>query len=288
VDAADPSVWFVGDLDDPWVASIAEALPAGSRRIACNHDLPDDWPAASSRVLGAPRVIVLHRALLGPCDADRLARLRTVVMPSPRVILCVGPHARHFELERWMARGLIDAVIPEAIARETLARHLESAGSASRRPIGPRPRVAVVSGNWELRRTLTDTLESLGYPASSARDWSEAEPTGPALWDVPLLEPDWTRALARRSERGPVVVLLGFADRALVGQARARGAAACLELPYDRLDLGHVLDRVTAARVEPAHAFPPSPASRHRPSNVALVRTRARPGELPRHPGSKR
>jgi CheY-like chemotaxis protein len=285
--AADRSVWFVGDLDDPWVASIAEALPAGSRRIACGGDLPDDWPVIDAA--DVPRVVVLHRALLTPYDAERVMRLRSGVAPAPRVVLCVGPHARHVDLERWTTRGIIDVVVPEATARDTIARHLAAAvdegegEGAVRRSAGPRLRVAVVGTNSELRRTLVDACEALGYPAEPARDWTEAAPTGPAVWDVPVLEPDWPRAVARRARLGPVVVLLGFPDRAMVGQARAHGASACLELPYDLPDLGHVLDRVASPRVEPAHAVPPPPSMRRR---AGAARGHDRPQVAGRGPGA--
>jgi hypothetical protein len=258
---ADRSVWFVGDLDDPWIVSLAKALPAGSPRVSCAGDLPDDWPGTFGVTTPPPRVVVVHRALLTPVDAERLARLRASVAPTPRVILCVGPYARPADLERWSARGVVDTIIPEATARDTIARHLDTAEShrLPRCPQGPRPRIAVVSAHYELRRTLADACEVLGYPAVPACDWSEATPTGPAVWDVPVLEPDWPRALARRSRVGPVVALLGFAGRALVRQARAHGASACLELPYDVHGLAFVLDRVAAARAEPAHAIPPPP-----------------------------
>lgn len=262
---ADRSVWFVGDLGDPWVASLAEVLPAGARRIACSGDLPDEWPAVGD---GAPRVVVLHRAILTHHDGARLAGLRACTTPTPRVLLCPGPHVRHGDLERWAALGLIDAVIPDATARDTIARHLAAASGdgvgdgISGRPERPRARVAVVSTNPELRRTLADACEALGYPAEPACDWSDATPTGPAVWDVPVLEPDWPRSVARRSRRGPLVVLLGFADRSNVAEARAHGAAACLELPCDLLDLGHVLDRVATPRGEPAHVVPPRPSAR--------------------------
>ena len=58
-----------------------------------------------------------------------------------------------------------------------------------------------------------------------------------------------------------MVALLGFADRATVGQARAHGASACLELPFDLADLVFVLDRLAAPRIEPAHEVPPPPAA---------------------------
>ena len=278
MNAGDRPVWFVGDLDDPWVASLADALPAGTHRIACAGELPSVWPgeeAASAVDLASPRVVVLHRAWLSPLDAERLARLRSRPgEKTPRVILCVGPHARHVDLERWTARGVIDAVVPEATARDTIVRHLVAGepDAGPGRRAGPWPKVAVVSGNSELRRTLADGCEALGYPPVPATDWSDAAAHGPAVWDVPVLEPDWPRALARRARLGAVVVLLGFASRALVGQARAQGASACLELPYDLLDLGHVLDRVTAPRGEPAHAVPPPPSSaRRRGQQSALV-----------------
>ena len=116
------------------------------------------------------------------------------------------------------------------------------------------------------RRTLADACETLGYPAEPASDWSEAAATGPAVWDVPVLEPDWPRAAGPAdAARCRWSSCCGFAGRALVGQARAQGASACLELPYDLLDLGHVLDRVTAPLGEPAHAVPPRPVVRAPP-----------------------
>jgi hypothetical protein len=268
-------VWFLGNLDDPWVASLADALPAGSRLFDSAGDVPDDWPEAANAQRPAPAAIVLHRANLSPHDAERLARLRFGMNPgravgsagAPRVILCFGPHVRHAELERWSAQGLVDAIVPEATARDTIGRHLFTVDreSATATATGPRPAVAVVSANFELRRALADACESLGYPPEPAGDWPEARPSGLAVWDVPVLEPDWTGDLARRAAVGTVVALLGFASRRLVAQARAHGASACLELPVDLLDLGYVLDRVTARQGDPGHAVPPPPASlRHR------------------------
>ena len=277
--AADHPVWFVGDLDDPWVASIADALPDATRRIACTQSLPEAGPTPSDPGQG-PRVVVLHRPFLGPGDAEWLARLRSGFRPVPRVILCVGPHARAPELERWSVLGLVDAIVPEATACDTIARHVEANGRgsrddsdpAARRPAGPR--VALVSSNAELRFALSEALEWLGYPVTPARDWSEAPPGLLTVWDVPVLEADWPRTLARRASLGPLIALLGFADRALVRQARAQGASACLELPCDVLDLGHVLDRIVAARVSPAHPVPPPPASSRLPASKAVAQAR--------------
>ena len=264
-DAPERPVWFLGDLDDPWVASIADALPREVRRLSCAGDLTPEMLEAVS----PPRVLILHRNHLTPGDADRLARFRTEVSPSPRVVLCVGPHVRHAQLERW--GKLVDVVVPEATARDTIARHL-AVGSEVREPETgkSRPTVRVVSRNFELGQTLADSCEALGYPAEASRDWTEASPGGVALWDVPVLEADWPDLLARRARTGPVVALLGFADRARIVEARAGGASACLELPCDLLDLGYVLDHLALRRAEPAHELPPPPAARrHRDRRLA-------------------
>lgn len=253
MDAPERPVWFAGDLDDPWVAAIADALPGTVRRLACAGELPAGLFEVSPR----PRVLILHRALLTTGDAERLARLRAGTSPVPRVLLCVGPHVRHADLERWSA--LVDRFVPEATARDTIARHVAE-GAEPVRSAGSRPSVRVVCNNHELRQTLADACAAIGYAAEPARDWSEAA-GGLAVWDVPVLEPDWPRVLARRARTGPVVALLGFADRALVAQARAHGAAACLELPCDLADLGFVLDRLATGRAEPPHDVPPAPAA---------------------------
>jgi hypothetical protein len=266
-------VWFLGDLDDPWVAALAGAMPAGTRLFDSAGDVPDDWPEAAHALTPGPSAIVLHRANLSPHDAERLARLRfgmkpgraAGALPAPRVILCFGPHVRHAELERWSAQGLVDAIVSEATARDTIGRHLFTVERESSLSTGSRPAVVVVSANFELRRTLVDACESLGYPPEPVCDWSEMRSSGLAVWDVPVLEPDWTETLARHAAVSTVVVLLGFASRKLVVEARAHGASACLELPLDLLDLGYVLDRVTARQGDPGHAVPPRPASlRHR------------------------
>jgi len=271
--ASDRPVWFVGDLDDPWVVAIAAALPATVTRLHHPGDLPEAFAAGPD----APATVVLHRPVLTRHDAERLARLRAGKVP-PRVILCFGPHVRHAELERWSE--LVDAALPEATARDTVARRLDADHPAPRRSRpGPKPRVAVVSANATLRQTLAEACEAAGYPASPARDWSDAPACGPAVWDVPVLEPGWPNELARRARVGPVVALMGFADRTLVGEAHARGAVACLELPVDLADLVAVLDRLPASRSEPAHELPPSPARRRRPGpSPAPARTVADAG----------
>jgi hypothetical protein len=270
---AEGTVWFIGDLDDPWVGSLADTLAPGARLTHSPGELPgfDAEPAAGA----ALRAVVIHRAVLTRSDAERVARLRSWAV-RPRVILCFGPHARYIDLERWS--GLVDAALPEATAATTLPRHLagldrEGVGLPRRQGSVTRPRVAVVSTNFELRQALAEGCEAAGYPSAQARELSEAPATGPAVWDVPVLEPGWAEAIGRRAKIGPVVALLGFADRSLVSEAQGHGAAACLELPVDLADLIDVLDRLTTRpRPEPAHGVPPRPASartRHASRHVA-------------------
>lgn len=258
-------VWFVGDLQDPCVAAIADSLEAAARpvRVGCAGELPDgpfDRP-------DAPSVVVLHRGVLTRSDAERLARLRSSRIPAPLVILCYGPNVRYVDLERW--GPLVDAAVPEATARESVVRlaagRLPEAARALSRGQVParRPGVTVVSGNGALRQMLTEAIEAAGYTAFEARDWAAAARPGPAVWDVPVLEPGWPESLEERASSGPVVALIGLADRALVATACEHGAAACLDLPVDLTDLVRVLDRVTRrparARGEPAHPTPPAP-----------------------------
>lgn len=253
MDAPDRPHWFIGDLADPWVAAIADALPATVRRVPCDGELPDDCPGGPT----GPGTVVLHRPILSTRDADWLARLRTLRKPPPRVILCIGPHVRHAELERWSS--LYDVVLPEATASETVARHLAGRDEILR-PATPRPHVSIVSTDFELRNVLADACEAAGYAAMRAHDWSEAHRWGLAVWEVPVLESAWARVLEERTKVGVVVALFAFPDRVLVSQARAAGASACLELPCDLTDLIQALDRVSAPRPELAHEVPPPPA----------------------------
>jgi hypothetical protein len=251
MEGLDRAPWFVGDLDDPWVVAIAEALPR-AHRLHRPGDLPETWPVEGRM----PSAVIVHRAILTPTDAHRIVRLRAGWERPPRIVLCVGPHARYLEVERWSR--LVDVVIPEATAPETVARHAFESGRVSR-STGPRPRVAIVSTNHELRTTLADACRSGGFSAEAAVDWEDI-PHGVALaWDVPVLEPDWPSRLAGRARRSPVVALLGFADRATVASAREHGASACLDLPCDLEDLLGVLDRLTSARLHPGHEVPSPP-----------------------------
>ena len=115
--APDASTWFAGDLGDPWVARIADALPRRTLRIDCPAELPELWPTGQG-----PRTLVLHRANLTTTDLERLRNLRSRGDFPPRVVLCAGAYARYHQWERW--GPMVDAIVPEATASETIARHL--------------------------------------------------------------------------------------------------------------------------------------------------------------------
>ena len=247
--------WFVGDLGDPWVAAIADRLPSSVRRRDSAGELPEPWIGEDP----PPRLVVLHRPILSALDIQRIGRLRARGESPVRVILCVGPHARHDELVRW-AR-YFDAVLPEATAAETIRRYLEPERT---RP-AHRPSVQVVSGLHDVRGILVDICRGIGYRPEAADDTDHLAPRGLVVWDVPMLDPRWPERMARRARSASVVALLGFADRESVALARESGASACLDWPCDLDDLAYVLDRLAVGpRGEPAHLVPPGPASGRR------------------------
>lgn len=258
----DRPIWFAGDRGDPMAAAIADGLPAARTRfLDCPADLPRPWPGVADR---SPRVIVIHRAHLGETDAGRVARLRRRLGPERRVILCVGPHVRYADQERWSAA--VDLILPEALAAETIARHLAEPDEAGtdRRLLPHAKRVAAVSTSFELRATWRAILQDEGYEVTEARDLAELPDRLAAVWDVPVLETAWPTSLATRAAVGPVVAAIGFLDRATRTTARQAGAVACLDLPADLADLVRAVDAMTGLRRDPAHPGMPTPHPSHR------------------------
>lgn len=253
------TIWFAGDLSDPWARAIGRALPAGSAR----GDGAGAWPPAWPDDAPGPAGLVLHRALPTAADAQAIARLHAKLDRdlgwTPWTVLCVSAHARYAEVDRWSR--LVDEVLPEATAPAIIARHALPPDLRPRRPAGPRGRVAVLAATHDLRHALADACRAGGYAAEPARDWHEVGPGVPALWDVPVLEPGWAGVLRARAALAPVVALLPFADRATVREAADAGAAAVLDLTADAADLLDALDALAPAalRADPAHPAPPPP-----------------------------
>ena len=269
MNAPDGPVWFVGDLDDPWVGAIADAVPGGVLRHSCAGELPE----CLFRNLPPPRALVLHRAAVRPGMPSGWPVSEAARRCAPRVILCVGPHARHADLERWSS--LLDVVVPEATARETIARHVAEGGERTR-PSVPRPRISVVSGHLRAasgtgrRRRRGRILRGgrvrmvgggvgrpggLGRPGPGDRLDARAGASGAA-------RPRRRADRVRRPGAGP--------------PGPRHGASACLELPCDPADLIWALDRLAARRVEPAHDVPPAPVLASRPTGRRTLDTSAR------------
>ena len=254
MNGSDRPIWFVGDLDDPGAVAIASALPADSTgRIDAPGNLPTEWPVVEDDL---PRVVVLHRAILGGTDGERVGRLRKQLGPARTIILCVGPHVRYFEVDRWLR--WVDMVLTETVAAATIGRHVQRVN-----PPRPEPSrtVAVVSGNFELRATTAAILRSTGYEVVEHPELEEASklPQLATVWDVPILEPNWRSRLSVRAATSPVLALIGFLDRGTANAALGAGAAAVLDLPYDLADLTQSVDRIVGVRRDQAHRNPPSP-----------------------------
>jgi CheY-like chemotaxis protein len=270
------AIVFIGDLSDPWVVDIAQALPAsqGVDQIDCRDDLPELRLDPSH----PPRLIIVHRHRLSGAD---LLRLREWRQPAPAlddeasaagppaIFLCISPFVRYDELTR--CSGQVDLVVSEAEAALVLPRRVSrllgteidrtSAGHISSF------RIEVAGGNAALCDAVAEACSAAGYNARSALDLpaestrtlgqgttlpAEGRASGESrvltIWEVPVLEPDWSERLARRAlTAGPVIALIGFADRTTVTQAKSAGAVACLDLPSRVDDLLDVIDQVVAA-----------------------------------------
>jgi hypothetical protein len=302
MDASQPTICFAGDLSDPWVVGLQTSIAHLGRVRSLN------WTGEiTDRLLEqaqAQGVLVLHCVRLSQAEAARIDGWRSFAgtRGAPPILLCYSPYVRYAELER-ASRG-VDLALPEATAGDILPRHvlrllnarhsLSSPGAAAQSfPVW------VKSDNHELHAVLGEICTNRGLQlvreADCARllqepSTSSGASTTPVLtvWDVPVLHPNWPETLRELTRNGPVVALLGFADRATVGQARASGASACLDLPLDAEDLVYVIEAVnrtrkqaaptrSSGRTERAHKIPPAPASRSAPEHRA-------PRETEQHP----
>jgi hypothetical protein len=295
-ETADRTILFAGDLDDPWVGSIVDSISyLGS---VCSVKVSGPLPARLFGENESPGIVIIHRLRLSQADVCRIEgyQRKGLSKPLPRIILCYSPYVRYAELERCAA--VVDLVIPEASALDTLPHHVSrylDDGLASSRDL-PRGlvQVEVVSTDQELNALVSEACLAAGYgsPAStrlaydngrdqSAENSLRSHPVV-TLWDVPVLEPGWPELLANRSRLGPLIAVLGFADRSMVGLAMASGAIACLDLPFNVDDMIYLLDRVARSiplgrevsspgRAEAPHAVPPPPVSRARMGRLAIL-----------------
>jgi hypothetical protein len=298
MDSSDDALWFMGDLSDPWVVSIAGEL-ARCTRIVQVHS-PGDLPERPFDRDQPPRMMVIHRHRFTAVDAQRLKAYRDLSRAGtcPAIFLCVSPFVRYEELERWS--GLADLVFSEATAVEVLPRHVvhlvEGRSGRTIRAEKAGFRIDVIGSNHDLLQALVEACQAAGYRAIGSGESPTGDPPGspagppqPAepvltVMDVPVLEPDWPERLERvASKNGPVIALMGFASRETVTLAKARGAIACLELPCNVDDLIDLIDRVprvltperwpVPVRAEAPHRLPPPPRRRKVREGAAVVRS---------------
>jgi hypothetical protein len=297
MDASDDPLWFLGDLADPWVVSIAGVL--GRCAALVQVHAPGDLPERPFERSQPPRMMVIHRHRFTAVDAQRLKVYRDALPPAaaPAIVLCVSPFVRYEELERWSA--LADLVVSDATAADILPRHVarlvDLRPGRANRPEKAGFRVEVAGNNYDLCQALVEACVAAGYPTCRAGELKAGKaPIKPprsgapadrvlTIMDVPLLEPDWSERLERVArENGPVIALMGFPDREAVTLAKARGAIACLELPYNVDDLVDLIDRAprsltgrvpVPARAEPAHRLPPPPQRPRVGDRAAVARS---------------
>ena len=268
---------MIADLSDPVAAELVERLPASA--WVRNQPAESDWPEQPPESLERAHWLILHRTGLPRSVLIRLRRWRLMMGRWPTTVLILGPHVRYADLRPWS--DLADEVIDEPTALAALERRWTPSKSRRRRArVSPtntqtraHPTVPPEHGTtfaagirlWihdvELRLWLREWLEARGehviddlpsrFPLVSTFDRSrsmwltlKSNPTR-IIWEVPALDPSWPDTLSCLTHQGgPVVALIGLANRDQVAQARRGGAAAVLDLPFDPSDLEFVLDRL--------------------------------------------
>ena len=109
---------------------------------------------------------------------------------------------------------LADLVISEATAADVLPRHVARLVQAGEGPMSRADtaglRIELAGSNHDLCRALLDACEGAGYralPVGELRNGAvtipAASPSAPServltIWDVPILEPDWSQGLEQR------------------------------------------------------------------------------------------
>ena len=172
MDASQSPIWFIGDLDDPWIVAIAEAIArvrrvhrVGLSRLTSDRSLrpghpstaSDRHPSASSR----PR-----RCRCGSWTGvlrRRDGRTGRVPLHQPlRPLRGAGAVVR-----------LVDLVVSEATAAEVLPGTSPacSTGANAGDPGAATPavRIEVAGGNDELCRALVEACGAAGYRAEGDR-----------------------------------------------------------------------------------------------------------------------
>lgn len=252
--------WFLGDLSDPWVMSLARPLILKGVKVF-------PWPESLPTLLRSlvdeplPDFVVLHRSIFTEPDERFLRSVRLAVGKGSSLILCFGMYFRHADLER-MARW-VDLTLSEASSAEVLGRHLGLSLMPPTDAVSTRGRdVAVVSGSHDVGLSIVEMLRA-GHHRPALHGQVQSVGTGSlVVWQVPTLDHRWPSELAQLSATSRVIALLGYADRRIVELARSSGASSCLEWPCDPEDLLASVEREGELRVHGGHPAIPMPRPR--------------------------
>lgn len=273
-----PGILLAGDTSDPLVNELADlieasGIPSETLHWCENRSIPAELSESGS--LCKCNSILIHRRGIGPTQMADLATFRTsfneLALHRPNVELILGDLARYAEVQ--VLEQVVDRITPEAVAIDLLPGRLM-------RLRGGRPEfsqnqknatVGVISTNKDLASVMVDLVESFGLQAISADGWSDPRLHSGSLmiWDVPLLSDRWTNQLQSQARRRPVLALMAMAQRHTTARARAAGAVACLDLPFETEDLRDLL-----VRHVPAPEFTHRPPSTQ-PQPAASVRMRS-------------
>ena len=118
VEAADQTILFAGELDDPWVGLIVASISnvAAVRTVDVKGPIPARLSGDDERL----RTVIIHRCRLSQIDVSRIEGYRQENRSKlrPEIILCYSPYVRYAELER--CSQAVDLLIPEASAVDIL------------------------------------------------------------------------------------------------------------------------------------------------------------------------
>ena len=247
-----PPVLLIGDRTDPLFQQLVHVTTDSGSTCRSIH-----WPEngeppealykdAKARPLGRG-LILLHRRCVGPTELQTISALRDALDESrshrPRLELVVGDLVRYAEVQ--ILEQVVDRITPEAVMADVLPGRLARLAGRVLKPLAEQriAQVGVISTNQDLAAILADLVAWSGLTPVLAKGWSDRGLSSNSLviWDIPVLSGRWPAELQAQSRRRRVLALLAMGHRDSIAQARAAGAVACLDLPFETEDLADLL-----------------------------------------------
>jgi hypothetical protein len=280
-------VW-VGDPADSLFAALIGTDTRHTKVIwPENSALGDSLESLTGRARGG--WLIIHRRNVGPAEVGVVRRLRHEIEKMkagrPRLEVILGDLPRYSDVQE--LASLTDRITPESVAIDVFPARINRlrgklfGGSRSK----PLPAVGLLAQNRPMAEMLADCLSMVSLETVLANGWTDpALPSGSLmLWDVPTLNPRWDSELKAQSRRRPIISLLAMANREMTARARAAGAVACLDLPFEINDLHDlVLAHLPAST---AASGTPQPRREARqdavPMRSGTLIVRAEPGHEP-------